>query len=243
MPKVDNYTYTAITSEIKSLIARNPTITNTRLREELSKKGHLLEIHYIGRLVKKVKEGAFHEVNRDVLKRRIARARMRFDEAVGELSKIGYWKWEFLSEGVMPPTASEKIMALVSIMKQDLALMEAEIAAGIYSDVDPVNIHEADWRSTPLDPEKREEIMRALKAVIALGAKNPSGRSYKVESKTIDAQPAAITTGTTSEKHDTGNAPASAAATPQKVSQQKPAAKFEPLVPGAAAKPITLGGE
>jgi hypothetical protein len=118
---------------IRDARAKDPLITSGRIKELLQKKyGRGFSYQYIARLVEKVAREALIEVDRAQIEKRISATRENYRLIRDRLSKIVYWQPDSESPGERKPSNKDVIEAAKNIMMMDLALLSAEMTAGIY---------------------------------------------------------------------------------------------------------------
>lgn len=150
------------------IVAKDPMISMSRLQIELqsvglhASTGNVLDRKYLTKLLKKITQEQRRNLDTDRIEDRIIETRERFSIVTQRLMKIAFWEFNYLREGIPMPSAGEQIAALNSIMKLDLALLSAEMDAGIFKrelgEVDVLH------RAAPLSVEKKQEILSTFKA-------------------------------------------------------------------------------
>jgi hypothetical protein len=166
MPKVDHTKESEIKRELRMAIAQDPLISVRRLQVRLSERGLItcgdnpLSPKYILKLVHKINQEQAKDFDEVKISERMTKTRGRFDVAIQRLFKIAFWEWDFLKEGIPMPTAGEQVQALATIGKMDIALLQAEMDAGVFErKLGTVDL--AIRRSQPLTPEAREILLKA----------------------------------------------------------------------------------
>jgi hypothetical protein len=153
---------------IRNEIARNPIISVVQLQNALKEhgfqtaQGNPLDWRYVSKLVRKLNREKAIAVDQQKVNERLAITKERYRVMVERLWKIIDWKSEYIEQGIWPPKNDEIVRAANTIVKLDLAILKAEMDAGIFDrklgSVD-LNI----YRAAPLDPEKAALIADAFK--------------------------------------------------------------------------------
>jgi len=165
MPKINLRNENEIIRAVREEIVVNPMISVSGLRQNLKERGIMtyngnpIDPSYLGRLVRKIGRRAMKEADNIKIERRLSKTRERFSVMIDRLMKIAFWKPEYIKDGVFPPQTKDIVRALDTIQKMDLALLQAEMDAGIYKrhlgtlDVEavrrqpiPNDVREAAWR-------------------------------------------------------------------------------------------------
>lgn len=193
MPKVDFARESEIKRKVRIAIAKDPMISMPRLQAELQKQGitsangTFVDRKFLAKMVRKISEEQRRHLDADRVEDRILETRERFNLVTQRLMKIAFWEFDYLREGIPMPTAGEQIAALNSIMKLDLALLSAEMDAGIFRrELGEVGVLH---RAVPLPAEKKEEIMRTF-AAWGIGPK-------QIEARFVESKESNGDTGTT----------------------------------------------
>ncbi len=167
MPKIDTTKEAEVKREIRVALAINPMISSRRLQQELAKKGitsaggGLLDHEYILKLIRKINGEARQDIQNSEIEGRMVETRERFKASFERLFKIAFWQWDYMNEGIFMPETKDVIKALEVIMKMDIALIEAEMDAGIYKR--NLGTLEIEKRNTPLTEDRKHAIMMAMK--------------------------------------------------------------------------------
>ena len=83
----------------------------------------------------KVRRQAIIESDRKKINERLAEVRERYRMLMDHLSRIIYWKYEFLKDyGIDYPTFKERLAAIKLLAQMESALFRTELAAGMYED-------------------------------------------------------------------------------------------------------------
>jgi hypothetical protein len=146
-----------IRHEIRNELAKTPVITMTALKERIEKTfGRGFDYEYIRRLTGKVRNQIVVEVDRAQIEPRLASLRENYRLMREELLKIVYWQPG--NEGVKP-LARDKVEAAKSVVMLDLAVLNAEAAAGMYKK--PIELLAREIHYEPLSPEIRTVVIAA----------------------------------------------------------------------------------
>ena len=149
-----------IRHSIRDELAKKPTITMTALQEQLEKEyGRDFHFSYLRKLVGKVRNEIMHEVDRSTIEPRLASLRENYRVMREELLKIVYWTPQNATEGVPKPLARDRVEAAKSVVMLDLAVLNAEAAAGMFKK--PVDQLVKEFRYDPLPDDVRAVIVAA----------------------------------------------------------------------------------
>jgi hypothetical protein len=141
-----------IRHSIRDELAKKPTITMTALKEQLEKEyGRDFHFSYLRKLVGKVRNEISYEIDRSQIEPRLAFYRMMREE----LMKIVYWKPARSGK----PLARDRVEAAKAVVILDLAILNAEAAAGMYKK--PIELLAKEIRYDPLPPEVRVAVIAA----------------------------------------------------------------------------------
>jgi hypothetical protein len=140
--------------------AKDPLITAGRIKEALEKKYQRgFSYQYVARLVEKVARESMVEIDRAQIEERMAFTRENYRMMREQLLKIVYWTPADHIEGMPKPLAKDRVEAAKSVVQMDLALLQAEAAAGLYKK--PIAEIAKDIRYDPLPGEVRAVIVAA----------------------------------------------------------------------------------
>lgn len=143
---------------IRDARAKDPLITSGRIKELLEKKYERgFSYQYIARLVEKVAREALIEVDRAQIEKRISATRENYRLIRDRLSKIVYWQFDPENPGERKPSNKDVIEAAKNIVMMDLALLSAEMTAGIYKK--PIDVITKQFTYEPLPGEVRTVII------------------------------------------------------------------------------------
>ena len=127
-----------IKNQIRIERTKNPLISLRGLRVALAKKnfttstGGPLDAVYISKLCKKIDAENLYQADHIQLNERLSATRERFQSSFIGLAKIAFWEWDYLEEGIQMPSPMERVAAFKTIMQMDLALLNAEMDAGVF---------------------------------------------------------------------------------------------------------------
>ena len=162
MPKILKPAEEKITRAIRDAIVIDPLISMRSLQSVLEKKGiNVGSREYLSRLVWKITRSLETEVDRQVLSGRIAQIKERQRIVIDRLVRIAFYTDDLRKEGFPPPSYRDQIMALNAIVKLDLAILSAEMDAGIFER--HIGKIEIEKRYIPLPQELKERMIEALK--------------------------------------------------------------------------------
>jgi hypothetical protein len=143
---------------IRDAVAIDPVAGIYQLTETLSKRlDHSFDARYIKRLRDKVIRQNLIELDRAQIEGRIAITRENYRIVRGELMKIMLWTPDTAVPGVPKPLAKDRVEAAKSIVMLDLALLNVEIANGMYKK--PIDAIVKEYRYGPLPDEVRAVII------------------------------------------------------------------------------------
>jgi len=152
---------------IRDLVVRNPLISVHQLRRDLADRGfktaqgNPLDWYYVAKVVRKLNREKALAVDEQKIGERLAITKERYRVIIEKLWRIIDYKVEYAAEGIFPPETSEIIRAADTIIKLDLAILKAEMDAGIFErKVGTVDVNV--YRALPLDPEKATQIAQAF---------------------------------------------------------------------------------
>lgn len=152
-----------IRHSIRDELAKKPTITMIALKEQLEKEyGRDFHHTYLRKLVGKVRNQITHEIDRAQIEPRLAELRENYRVMRDELLKIVYWTPSLNDmPGIPKPLARDRVEAAKSVVMLDLAILNAEAAAGMYKK--PIEVIAKEFRFEPLPDEVRFEIIASWK--------------------------------------------------------------------------------
>jgi hypothetical protein len=147
-----------IRHEIRDEMAKKPTLTMTALKEHIEKTfGRGFDATYIRKLTGKVRNEIIHDIDRATIEPRLAELRENYRVMREELLKIVYWNPETAAPGLPKPLARDRVEAAKSVVMLDLAVLNAEAAAGMFKK--PVDALVKEFRYEPLPDEIRAVII------------------------------------------------------------------------------------
>jgi hypothetical protein len=149
-----------IRHSIRDELAKKPTITMTALQEQLEKEyGRDFHFSYLRKLVGKVRNEIMHDIDRATIEPRLAELRENYRVMREELLKIVYWNPETATPGLPKPLARDRVEAAKSVVMLDLAVLNAEAAAGMFKK--PVDQLVKEFQYEPLPADVRTVIIAA----------------------------------------------------------------------------------
>jgi hypothetical protein len=144
--------------------AKDPLITIGKIQERLSKKfNRPFAYDYVMRMVHKVGKETMMEADRTKIANRLNQTREQFRIMRDRLMQIIYWEPDPILHQMgirqKPPAEEDVIAAVKTIATMDLALMQAEVQAGIYK-----TLPEASEHHDPLllPTETRDNVLAAF---------------------------------------------------------------------------------
>jgi len=146
---------------IRDTIVFDPLVSVRSLQDVLERKGmKIASREYLSRLVWKVNRALDEDVDRQKLSHRVAQLKERERVVVDRLVRIAFYTDDLKKEGLPPPSYKDQIAALNSIMKLDLAILNAEMDMGIFER--HLGTLEIERRNTPISKEMREQMRQAF---------------------------------------------------------------------------------
>lgn len=147
---------------IRDAIAIDPVAGIHQLTDTLSKRlDHSFDPRYIKKLRDKVVRQNLVELDRAKIEERLASTRENYRVIREELFRIIYWTPENGKSGVPKPLAKDRVEAAKSIVMLDLAVLNAEIANGMYKK--PIELIAKEIHYEPLPDEIRAVIIASWK--------------------------------------------------------------------------------
>lgn len=141
---------------IRDAKAIDPLITRDKLLDTLEKKfNHTFDHRYIAKLSDKVFRQVREEANHKAVEHRLTEIRETFRIGRSKLMQIIYW--DSSNTSMKQPFAEEVVKAVHALVQLDLAILNAELDAGLYRK-DAETIKE-ELRYKPLPGEIREQIV------------------------------------------------------------------------------------
>lgn len=124
---------------IRNEVARNPVVSVVQLQNALKKRGfqtangNPLDWRYVSKLLRKLNREKALAVDMQKVNERLAETKERYRVITDKLWKIIDWKIEYLlEEGIGMPQTQDIVRAANTIVKLDLAILKAEMDAGIF---------------------------------------------------------------------------------------------------------------
>jgi len=153
---------------IRDEISKNPYLSVLALQSILHKRGfqaasgNPLEWHYLAKLIRKLNREKALAVDTQKIQERLAITKESYRLIIRSLWRIIDWQPEYLEQYfIHPPRNEERIKAANTLIKLDLAILKAEMDAGIFErklgEVD-ITLH----RAIPLPPETTAKIAEAF---------------------------------------------------------------------------------
>jgi hypothetical protein len=153
VPELDH----KIRREIRDARAKDPLISVVALLESLERQfNRTFTRKYIAKLAMKVERQALAEADRTKLEERMQFTRENYRMMRERLLKIIYWRPE---EGGKPPLNRDVNEAAKNIVMMDLAILQAEAAAGMYKK--PIELLAREIHYDPLPGEVRAVVVAA----------------------------------------------------------------------------------
>jgi hypothetical protein len=147
-----------IRQSIRDELAKTPTVTILGLKAALEQEyGRNFHFNYIRKLLGKVRGEITHEIDTAKIEPRIAATRENYRLVRDRLAKIVFWQPDPESPNERKPTNKDVIEAAKNMVMMDLALLQAEMAAGIYKK--PLDEIAKAIHYEPLAPEVRAVII------------------------------------------------------------------------------------
>jgi hypothetical protein len=154
---------------VRDVVARNPLISVRALQNELKERGYMtaqgntLDWQYVAKVVRKLNREKALAVDQQKINERLAETKERYRVIIERLWRIIDYKPEYLHEFLMtPPGTDEVIRAANTIIKLDLAILKAEMDAGIFDrKLGSVDLNV--YRAQIIDPEQADLIVTAFK--------------------------------------------------------------------------------
>lgn len=155
VPELDH----KIRREIRDARAKDPLISVVALQQQLEKQfSRTFSRKYIAKLAMKVERQALQEADRTKLEERLQFTRENYRIARERLMRIVWWKEEY---GGRPPSNRDVNEACKNMVMMDLAILQAEAAAGMYKK--PVDQLVKEFRYDPLPDEIRVAVIASWK--------------------------------------------------------------------------------
>jgi hypothetical protein len=154
---------------IRNEVARNPIISVVQLQNALKEhgfktaQGNPLDWRYVSKMLRKLNREKALSVDQQKVNERLAITKERYRVIIESMWRIIDWKPEYIEQyNIYPPKVGERIKAANTIINLDLAILKAEMDAGIFDrKLGSVDVNM--YRAAPLDPEKAALIAGAFK--------------------------------------------------------------------------------
>jgi hypothetical protein len=151
-----------IRHSIRDELARKPTITMVALKKQLEKEyGRDFHHSYVRKLVGKVRNEISYEIDTVKIEPRLAASRENYRLVRERLADIVFWQPDPENPAERRPSNKDVIEAAKNMVMMDLALLSAEMAAGIYKR--PIEEIAKTFHYDPLPPEVRTIIIASWK--------------------------------------------------------------------------------
>lgn len=145
---------------IRNARAKDPLITVVGLQDALERHFQReFSRAYLAKMNDKVARETRMEIDRAQIEPRLASLRENYRLMREELLKIVYWTPEDVQPGVPKPLAKDRVEAAKAVVQLDLAILSAEMAAGLYKK--PIEEIAKTFQYEPLPPETRMVIIAA----------------------------------------------------------------------------------
>ena len=164
---------------VRDALALDPITTDAALHERVCKSmKYNFDIKYIRKLRDKVVKSNQMEVSRSKITKRLGEIRETHRLGRERLLRIIYWSPENALPGIRPPSSVAIIEAVKALVMLDLAIMNAEVANGVYKDIEEAASHR-DY--TELPQEHRQTIVSAFAKWGVL----PAGATAQITERTL----------------------------------------------------------
>ena len=154
---------------IRDIIVRNPLTSVHQLRRDLAERGfktaqgNPLDWYYVAKVVRKLNREKALAVDQQKINERLGIMKENFRAVIEMLWRIIDYKFEYMEKYTeYPPKTDEVLKAANTLIKLDLAILKAEMDAGIF-DRKLGCVDQNVYRAQPLDPEKAAAISGAFK--------------------------------------------------------------------------------
>jgi hypothetical protein len=122
-----------IRAQISDELAGTATISVMGIKEQLEKHfGRGFDYTYIRKLVRKVRNEIGYEIDTAKIEPRFAASRENYRLVRERLAKIVFWRPDPENPAERKPSNKDVIEAAKSMVMMDMAILQAEMAAGIY---------------------------------------------------------------------------------------------------------------
>lgn len=156
MPRIRPEVEETIKRAIRDTRAVDPLISQAKLQETLEKKfNRTLDLGYVRRLSEKVGKQVRMEADHKAVEARLSEIRETFRMTRERLLQVIYWTPE--NANLKQPFAEEIVKAVTALVTLDLAILDAELNAGLYKKNENQIMEELRYK--PLPPELREQIV------------------------------------------------------------------------------------
>lgn len=155
---------------IRDILVIDPLISVQKLQDRLLDRGfktaagNPLEWRYVAKLVRKTTQEQNVNVDRQKVQERLADIKEQYRLLIEEAMRIAFYRPAQPGQtdpGIPMPTNKERLQAINTILKMNLAIFNAEMDAGIFErklGTMDLNL----MRSRPLNPEAERKIVEAF---------------------------------------------------------------------------------
>jgi hypothetical protein len=149
-----------IRAEVRLALAKSPTLSMTALKEHLEKVfGRDFHFSYLNKIVGKVMGEARNDIDRAKINNRLIQLRQTHQVARERLLKVLYWTED--DKDLKKPLTRDIVEAAKNIVMLDIAVLNAEVANGLYKNLDDAAGAGA-VRYPALPSEQRQHIVSAF---------------------------------------------------------------------------------
>ena len=162
--RLGNDTKTRVKRIIRDAVALHPMISLRELQQVLSsRKIRIGNLNSLSKLRKEITEDALSEVDEKAMNEKIALVKERNRVITEKLFRIAFWDSDRAEPGTRPPSYSEQIAAMTTIVKMDIAIFRAELDFGMFKKKPLTKEEIRKLRNKPLSSEHRKDIERAMR--------------------------------------------------------------------------------
>ena len=162
--RLSNDTKTRVKRIIRDAVALHPMISLRELQQVLSnRKISIGNLNSLSKLRKEITEEALSEVDEKAMNEKIALVKERNRVIVEKLFRIAFWDGDHAEPGTCPPSYSEQIAAMTTIVKMDIAMFRAELDSGMFKKKPLTEKEILKLRNKPLPQEYKESMEQAMR--------------------------------------------------------------------------------
>jgi hypothetical protein len=176
---------------IRDIVVRNPLCSVHQLRRDLLDKGfktangNPLDWYYVAKVVRKLNREKALAVDQQKINERLGIMKENYRVVIEMLWRIIDYKFEYIEKyHLYPPKNDERIKAANTLIKLDLAILKAEMDAGIF-DRKLGSVELNVYRAAPLDPEKAAAIAGAFRNW-GIDLSLPQGKVVQVDDTSVE---------------------------------------------------------